>query len=189
MRSFIPLLSIVIFAGCGPTPTGTLPEDPTPSDELAINFADWPVVTQKPFRVEPAVTELCRAPTPDRLLAMKEEGEKQHGPHYQPAIVVRVSPTALDAFINRQPMPLRAMVVKEKHPDAQASGPLTSYAAMIKREAGYDPENGDWEYLYEVPGPNRWATRGPLPACSDCHRQAKATDYLFRSYLKPAGPK
>ena len=67
-------------------------------------------------------------------------------------------------------------------PDAQPVG----IAAMIKREPGYDPENGDWEYAYEKrwPEAERSVVRGKLGSCIECHKGARITDYLFRSYLR-----
>ena len=61
------------------------------------------------------------------------------------------------------------------------------YAAMIKREPGYDAGNGNWEYVYAMKaesGPGWTVDRGKLATCTDCHRNAKSTDYLFRTYLK-----
>jgi hypothetical protein len=73
-------------------------------------------------------------------------------------------------------------VVKEKYADELASGPLHEYAAMLKREAGYDPDNGDWEYAYVTLAPDRKVVRGRLRECAGCHAAARDRDYLFRSY-------
>lgn len=54
---------------------------------------------------------------------------------------------------------------------------------MIKREPGYDPQHGDWEYLYVVQKPEKKVTRGRLESCIKCHWQAKDRDYVFRNYL------
>lgn len=39
------------------------------------------------------------------------------------------------------------------------------YAAMIKREAGYDTKHGDWEYLYVTRGADSTIERGHLHNC------------------------
>ena len=59
-------------------------------------------------------------------------------------------------------------------------------AAMIKRESGYDPAHGDWEYRYDRrwPEADKGVVWGKLASCIDCH--ARGTDYLFRPYLAPA---
>lgn len=66
--------------------------------------------------------------------------------------------------------------------------------AMIKREAGYFPEGGDWEYVmmpndgsanYSVnpngilPGEEDNMTRGKLTMCSSCHSASGNSNFLF----------
>jgi len=48
---------------------------------------------------------------------------------------------------------------------------------MIKRDAGFFPEGGDWEYV--ATDRDGWvADRGQLKACARCHAEAKA-DWVF----------
>ena len=65
---------------------------------------------------------------------------------------------------------------------------VVAVGTMTKREPGYDPEYGDWEYGYrelkaDAPPP----TIGKINSCIACHRTARQKDYLFRPYL-PAAP-
>ena len=66
---------------------------------------------------------------------------------------------------------------------------LVSFA-MVKREAGYDPGNNDWEYLmigfdeendYSTHpfGMLDKANRGKLQGCIDCHAKAGGGDFLW----------
>ena len=184
MKPAIALCVLAFVAGCNP-PSDPAPQvEPPTADAPAIDFAGWPSVTERPFWVEIPIAELCVEVTLDEERAMEAGRTRRHGPHYRPAIVVRVSPPALDAFRAGGPLTAGAVVVKEKHPDEAAATPPTAYAAMVKREAGYDPQNGDWEYLYEEVGPPRRVSRGRMETCIDCHRRAGGTDYLFRTYLK-----
>jgi hypothetical protein len=80
-------------------------------------------------------------------------------------------------------MPVGAIVVKEKHHDPVVTGPPVEFGAMIKREPGYDPAHGDWEYLFVAMKPEKTVARGKLESCIDCHSNAKDKDYLFRTYL------
>lgn len=57
---------------------------------------------------------------------------------------------------------------------------------MVKREAGYDPGGGDWEYAYVSLVPEREVSRGRMARCANCHASAKSRDYLFRSYGDPS---
>ena len=56
-------------------------------------------------------------------------------------------------------------------------GALTGVGGMIKRTAGFDPKNGDWEYFYsdKVEG----FSIGRLQKCAGCHDLVKHTDYVF----------
>jgi len=73
--------------------------------------------------------------------------------------------------------------VKEKLLSKDGGAPEL-LTAMIKREPGYNPESGDWEFLildasatYVIGG------RGTKANCQSCHALAKNNDYVFRSYL------
>lgn len=64
---------------------------------------------------------------------------------------------------------------------------LGAYTIMFQREAGYDPENGDWfwaEYapdgvLIDQPGDKPLA--GRVGFCIDCHQAADGDDLMFMS--------
>ena len=52
--------------------------------------------------------------------------------------------------------------------DRLASRPMQAYAVMVKREAGYDPGGGDWEYAYVSLASRREASHGRLAECAGC---------------------
>jgi hypothetical protein len=170
------LLAAAAVAGCGPTAA-----DPPAADE-GIDFAGWPAATDRPHLVTPAAYFYCAPPPPpDRRVTVDPA---DHGPHFQPAIVVRTGPAVIDLFrAGRSPLPVGAVVVKEKYDDPGANGPPAAYAAMVKREPGYDPAHGDWEYVYATARPEKTFARGKLASCIECHARASETDYLFRTYL------
>jgi hypothetical protein len=171
---FVCLLSPVLLAGCQPgAPTASEPALVEPPA-----FAAWPRATEKPVRVDLRQWLDCRAPTPAEV----EAEAKRHGPHARYSIVVRVSPDGIAPFREGKPLPPGAVVVKEKYADWEATGPLQAYAVMTKREAGYDPGGGDWEYAYVTLVPERKESRGRLAGCAGCHASAKERDYLFRHY-------
>lgn len=69
-----------------------------------------------------------------------------------------------------------------------ANEPVTpvSLTIMIKHDPGYDPENGDWEYIQiSAAGDTIVADKADNPAvkalCSDCHRNMADRDYLFHT--------
>jgi hypothetical protein len=181
MKRIVVLVAVLVVTGCRPNHA-----EPSEPDDGVGDFSGWPTATEKPIRVKSGLWLMCRAPTPEEervLEAATEEDQKKHGPHNQFSIVVRTNHAAFVHFHARERLPVGAIVVKEKHQDFSATSPPVEYAAMIKREAGYDPEHRDWEYVFVVTQPERKVTRGKLESCIHCHSNAKDTDYLFRTYL------
>jgi len=109
--------------------------------------------------------------------------QRVHGTHYQKSLDVRVNSAAFDAFMARKPLPVGSVVVKERHNTYTVPGPPDEYTAMIKKDPGYNPESGDWEYRYVVVKPEKKVVRGKLQSCMDCHQDVKTTDFRFRTYL------
>jgi hypothetical protein len=179
----------VLLAGCQSQPT-----PPTTSDDerpqvpargaFGFDYATWPSVTDTPHQVSPAFLMFCRAPTADEV-RQQEAAKKEHGPHAESAIVVRVNPIGLDRFKSGGGVPVGTVVIKEKYYHYYPGAEPSAVAAMIKREAGYDPEHDDWEYAYEErsSGSERKVERGKIASCIECHKAA-GIDYLFRPYLE-----
>jgi len=176
--------SLVGFTACtstAPTDSSVSPAAPkVESLEAGLvepaTFAKWPSAYDRPIPVAPAAAAACS------MGRIASDSEAKHGPHANHSMVVRVSPEAIGAFRAGKAMPAGAVVVKEKYPDDRAAGPPKEYGLMIKREVGYDPGNGDWEYAYVTSGAERKVTRGKLAQCATCHANVKDADYLFRSY-------
>jgi hypothetical protein len=108
----------------------------------------WDNVTAKPVDVFPATWTLCRAPTAEDQKNTDEENKK-HGPHAQRTIFMKVNPVGMEDFKAGKMVPVGTVVVKEKHTVWKPDTAAVALGAMIKREAGYDPQHGDWEYYYE----------------------------------------
>ena len=159
----------VLAAGCGQhVPTAT-PNGPP------IDYAGWPALTAEPVRVPENLFTYCR----------RHPEEERRGPHFVPAVRYYANPSGYAAVAETTgPVPVGTTVVKEKF--RKDDEPASAVAAMVKREAGYDPEFGDWEYVYSRrTDDGTWATeRGKLDNCRACHHGAKETDYLFRTYRK-----
>jgi hypothetical protein len=169
------VLVIALLEGCS-----TSPPFPPPADEAAsqtgegIDYAGWAAFTPQPIRVSKEAFLLCRA-TPEQIA---------RGPHFAPAVNVFANPIAFSAIRSASAgnMPVGSVVVKEKWWNERASQP-SAYAAMVKREAGYDPDNGDWEYVYVQLEGERRVQRGRMQNCIACHQGAASRDYLYRTYL------
>ncbi len=66
-------------------------------------------------------------------------------------------------------------IALEEHKDSEGKrGPTY---AMVKREAGFDVQGGDWEYLV-LDAQGGVEQRGAIPLCARCHADAPV-DHLF----------
>lgn len=85
-------------------------------------------------------------------------------------------------------VPVGTVSIKTADPDND--GTVDAHVVMIKREAGYDPDHGDWEYQMRAPGgailddENGQPIQGALELCISCHSAAAATDYLAGTSLR-----
>lgn len=145
---------------------------PSTGGELGLDFSQWSAATDGPIPVDSLFAMYCRP-----------GGAALHGPHDGASIVVRVNPEAMEEFKARRPLPAGSVVIKEKHRGAEVDAHMTDYGVMIKREPGYDPDNGDWEYAYVDLQGKQPVERGRIESCIECHRRVAESDYLYRPYL------
>ncbi len=132
---------------------------------------------------------LCRSLTPDEEKELREDAHR-HGPHGQYSIMVRVSPDAAAAYRENRPLPLGAIVVKEKYVHGEPVDPsrvlnremqLREYAVMTKRREESAARGGGWEYAYVELAPEPKVASGNLDHGAECHASARDRDFLFRS--------
>jgi hypothetical protein len=175
------LTGCVLLVGCQPPPaTPTTPaESATPQSVgggFPIDYSGWPSLTAEPVLVPMAVFLDCRAPTVPM-------DDPPRGPHAMPAVRYYAPPATVALLKEgRPPYPVGTTVVKVKWRHEADKAP-TAVAAMIKRDAGYDPDHGDWEYVYTTLGEKPETRRGKLESCIQCHRIKKEMDFLFRTYV------
>ena len=105
-------------------------------------------------------------------------------PHRDKFITVYVNDIGRHAMMQEKVprFPQGSVIVKEKLPSQDSSTPEL-LTAMTKREPGYDPQNGDWEYMALDGTGKSVQARGKLESCQACHMMVKATDYVSRNYL------
>jgi hypothetical protein len=76
--------------------------------------------------------------------------------------------------------PVGSIIVKEKLLQADSPQP-EALGMMIKREEGFNPAGGDWEYVYWTADS---VTQGEaLAHCQECHLGQTETDSVFRPYV------
>jgi len=112
------------------------------------------------------------------------EAMEAGNPHRDRFITVYVNEAGRHAMLReeRPRFPQGTMIVKEKHPSENSSSPEL-LTAMRKREPGYDPAGGDWEYMVLDGSAARVLEQGRLSRCQACHRLEQETDYVSRNYL------
>lgn len=90
--------------------------------------------------------------------------------------------------------PVGTMVAKEGFTSNEGKpGSPTFLVIMKKREKGYDPSHGDWEYMQFAPdGTTMIRGKGSDPAvsklCSSCHINVADRGYIFSSFFSGSVP-
>ncbi len=77
------------------------------------------------------------------------------------------------------PFPEGTIIVKESFDNDNGSkGDLSNLTIMVKRESGYSPDYGNWEYIMAKPD-GTIAQQGSLSTCIRCHSKGDDKDYTF----------
>lgn len=146
----------------------------TPSDSELWQYKKWTKVNKTPMRISDIVAQLC-APA----FAINKSTEKN--PHRDKFITVYVNDIGKPAMFNpSSTFAVGSVIVKEKLPTPAAEPELMT--VMVKREKGFNPESGDWEYLILDPIKTSILERGKLESCQKCHLEKKDSDFVFRTY-------
>jgi hypothetical protein len=188
-RAAWPKLSIIVLALCAtcacvetsgsqknaPEP----PREPLAGSELVAGYKAWTRVNPQPAYFHLRAATDCAAP-----VGMDVRMETADNPHLDKFINVFVNDAGRRAMLEelRPRFPVGALVVKEKLPARDAKEPEL-LTAMLKREAGFDPEGGDWEYLVLDGQGREVRARGKLESCRACHQAVADTDFVSRNYL------
>jgi hypothetical protein len=152
------------------------PSSSVPEADLIIleKYRQWTLVNPTPQLMAPAAATDC----------VIIPGRQEPSPHLNKYISVFVNSVGREAMMTKRTpkFPIGSMIVKEKlgSPDSTNPELLT---AMIKREAGYNPEGGDWEYLVLDGAASKIIEQGKLTRCSSCHRPYVRNDFVTRTYL------
>ncbi|GAA5117848.1 hypothetical protein JIN84_16800 [Luteolibacter yonseiensis] len=93
------------------------------------------------------------------------------------------APAVLPVFDPWGRFPEGSLLVKEKFSE---TGETQLFTGMWKREQGYFPETGDWEFFTVDATAGRIAERGRLPKCAACHEEMVKGDHVSRDYIIPA---
>ena len=152
---------------------------PTPVEKLRP-YRTWVSVTPSPVDMKPSVATLCSLPAK----------WMNPNPHMPKVFRVFVNPIGEEGFRSAKPkFAVGTMIVKEKFDRRQTNGKgrikdgerPELYTAMVKRKPGFEPKNGDWEYLI-LDAEMKRAPMKDASTCQNCHRQVKNQDFVFADY-------
>lgn len=146
--------------------------------DVIKGYKQWTRVNPVPALFHSQIAALCGAPT------QKQVKMETNNPHMDKFITVYVNNTGRHAMMEeRTPrFPPGSVIVKEKLATKDSSMPEL-LTVMKKRAAGYDPVNGNWEYIALDGSGKTIQARGKLEPCQACHLLVKDTDYVSRNYL------
>jgi len=143
------------------------------TDEVISGYKKWTRVNPKPTQVPAQVAQLC---APAFAPVSPHASDKY--------ITVYVNDIGRHAMMEEKTphFPQGSVVVKEKLTNFKSTTPEL-LTVMVKRERGYNPESGDWEYMIIDGNGLSVKERGKLENCQSCHLVDKSTDYVSRNYL------
>jgi hypothetical protein len=148
-------------------------------NEIA-GYRNWTKVNPEPQLMELRTRVLCaRVLSPTAI-----DVNGKTNPHHEKYITVYVNAVGKTAMTEQAKpnFPVGSVIVKEKLPDKTSQSPEL-LTVMVKRESGFNPRSGDWEYLVVDGNGESVTERGKLETCQGCHLATPQSDYIFRSYL------
>jgi hypothetical protein len=172
------LLFVIAFAGS---------RTENPNDEFrfdAANLKDkttWTQVNSKPYYISSVVDGLCAMPT-----ASDYQQIRKSNPHLSTFITVYVNNAGREAMFakEQQRFPEGSIIVKEKIGTRFEDAKPVLYTIMRKRERGFNPSVGDWEFAVVDGKGTEVQAIGKLENCQSCHIEKSDSDFVFRPYVK-----
>jgi len=159
-------------------------EQPAPKDteadavKLISGYRQWTKANDEPKYVVPRVAPGSSGPLP--------VPQKTADPHEGKFLTVYVNETGREQFMAKKIPRFTegTVIVGEKLPSRETNAAPELLTVMVKRAAGFDPQNKDWEYLvFDGPG-KKVAARGKQnESCAECHEVQQPLDNVFRRCL------
>lgn len=160
-------------------------DDPLPL--RVADFPSWYKANPKPYFISSQLDLLCRMATPEELARQAKD------PHVHKFVTVYANRTAEATMRKGGVFPEGSMIVKKKF---LAPGWTTSRTAesikdpepdiatvMIKRNKGFNPKCGDWEFAVLDKSGEKVTAQGKLETCMSCHASKAKSDCVYRTYV------
>lgn len=145
-----------------------------PVKEIA-GYRGWSKVNTEPQLMPDRTAVLCAA------ASLPAAPKNPHSNKYVTIYVNDIGRKAMLEQLNPS-FPEGSVIVKEKLPEKSSQAPEL-LTVMIKRGKGFNPTNGDWEYMVVDGTGTKVLDQGKLENCQSCHTARTGTDYVFRTYL------
>lgn len=177
-------------------------KEPVPLNVQYVDLCEPVTVSEKFNRVGnlSSPTQTTKKPVPlnfqntdlRELAAVSEQGggpsttSEQNGHlalsgNSDPYIHVLVSSEGVASFkANKYPYPEGTIILKQKFANSETKTP-DFYTGMLKREKGYNPKAGDWEFFTLTGNAKAITARGRIDSCMDCHGQHPKSDFVMKS--------
>lgn len=178
--------------------TGETPDAATPAAGLSLEelrgvYLTWETHTEEPQNISAEIFGLCRSPSAaeeafvesvhgdelylfDWLNPAAQRGAAQFGEANAPLVPPeRPFEPLLDGGVAFE---VGAAIVKEKLVRTGQGYELAALGLMVKREPGFDPASGDWEFGYWTPAEGMLSGAAETTACAACH-SSSPTDFVF----------
>ena len=171
---------LVNYSAVGSAGGESLKPESSSQDSLSAiaNYRAWTKVNPTPEMMDVRTSTDCAAP----IGGFATYG--RNNPHREKYITVYVNELGRKAMMEQASpkFPEGSVIVKEKltEPSSQTPELLT---VMMRREKGFNPESGDWEYIVVDGTGTKVEARGKLANCQGCHLSTAKADYVFRTYL------
>jgi hypothetical protein len=182
-------LPLILTLLCALVTTASLADESKPAaDESLVAFAQQRTnavrITKNPVKMADRVVLLCASFPHEQQIAdiQKAAGAALENPHREKYAHVFVSPQGAPAMrTNSGVFPLGTIILKEKFSDP--AGRVTElFTGMLKRETGFNPGCGDWEFFTLSADAKNVTSRGKLQSCMECHVEYKDSDFVTKHY-------
>jgi hypothetical protein len=108
---------------------------------------------------------------------------ERHSPHEAISIHVYVTPEGEQTLRGGTPeYHVGTILLKEKL-IGELERRTELFTGMLKRESGYNPDCGDWEFFTIDGSASRVTARGRIDSCMECHSGYKDSGYVVRDYM------
>jgi hypothetical protein len=183
-RHILTLLMLI----AGPCVAGPLTDEQI-LDAVRLRATALEEVTTKPVLMHARTRLLCRPPT------RGEFAEEEGNPHLEKYARLYVDKAGRSAAEGHEPVHQEGtLLIKEKLPMALPADDAASikvqpgkspelFTGMLKREKGYNPACGDWEFFTLSGDARQMTARGKLTSCMECHQRYPDRDFTSRKLV------